>query len=238
VEGLSQYGLREDNLPNRRFYKGFKMEELKMMLQGELPIKDYLAKLRDNEPLVDQLRTLVPAEAKTNRSHPLWNKLSFETFQQYDFDLFRVLTGICRLDGTLGDNLSAYSLIAAVSAVKDPGLKLTTRYEEAFDLLLDVSGERFGGPEVDALIDEIIQAVLLEYTKKTERRKKAKERLYAAFHTEDKRFPRWVHGPDWPMGVNSPMAYLSSQKLRTGEGIVHVFRDADTGETREVEELY
>ena len=48
--------------------------------------------------------------------------------------------------------------------------------------------------------------------------------------------PHWIQGPEWPMGKNSPMKYLS--RKRDGERVIFTFQDVDTGEIREVEQFY
>lgn len=72
--------------------------------------------------------------------------------------------------------------------------------------------------------------------KVSERTKAGKEAFWEVFHIKNRKFPRWVQGPAWPMGKNSPMEYLGQR--RDGELVALRFRDVDTGEDRIVEQFY
>lgn len=71
---------------------------------------------------------------------------------------------------------------------------------------------------------------------KTKRIKAAKQCLRELFHTTGRKCPYWLEKPNWPMGKNSPMKYLS--RKRDGERVIFTFQDVDTGEIREVEQFY
>ena len=214
------------------------MDSLEKMLTGELHVRDYLELLRSDPSLQAQLRNLVPQEARGCPAHPLWKRFSYTAFSDVNFDLLAFLRRICRFDGSLGDNLNVYSSISGVYQSRNPALPLTNVYEEAFDLLLDACGERFGGPEVDALIDALIQETLKTYKTKKDRKQQAKAQLNALFHVTDRRTPSWLHGPEWPMGQNSPMRYLSSTRSKDRESKIHLFQDVDTGAVRQIVEYY
>ena len=212
------------------------MSILKRMLEGQIPLNVYLAQLKDDINLQTELRRLVPPDARKNPTHPLWDQLAYTAFETADFDLFRVLQKQCRMDGSLGDNLSIFCLIATVYSCLDPSVQLTNQYEDAFELLLDISGERFGGPEVDGLIDELIREVLAACKTKKAQRQMAKEKMNTLFHVTDRRLPQWLHGPEWPMGQNSPMRYVSTTKEKNKSCRMHLFQDVDTGEQRQLVE--
>ena len=214
------------------------MDTLEKMLTGELYIRDYLELLRSDDSLQAQLRNLVPQEARGCPGHPLWKQISYTALSDVNYDLLALLRRICRFDGRLGDNLNIFGVIAPVYQSRNSQLPLTNVYEEAFDLLLDTCGERFGGPEVDALIDSLLQNTLKTYKTKKDRKQHAKEQLNALFHVKGRQTPPWIHGPQWPMGQNSPMRYLSSTRSKDRESKIHVFQDVDTGDTRQIVEYY
>ncbi len=63
-----------------------------------------------------------------------------------------------------------------------------------------------------------------------------KEALWNAFHIQGRNFPRWPQNAQWPMGKNSPMAYVKQK--RDGDLVLLTFQDVDTGEVRVVEQFY
>lgn len=97
------------------------------------------------------------------------------------------------------------------------------------------TGEFYGGPEVDSLIESALKE-FPESMGKTKRIKAAKQCLRELFHTTGRKCPYWLEKPNWPMGKNSPMKYLS--RKRDGERVIFTFQDVDTGEIREVEQFY
>lgn len=101
--------------------------------------------------------------------------------------------------------------------------------------LLEVKDARFGGKEVDSLIENVCK-LFPESMGKTKRRNSAKKYMKDLFHVQGRHYPRWLQDPDWPMGLHSPMEYLSEK--RNSNCIVFTFRDVDTGEIREVEQFY
>ena len=214
------------------------MDALTQMLCGQIHMREYITLLKHDESLQKQLRTLVPEEARYNRGCPLWKSISYDTFEYCNFDLFCVLEHLFKFDGSIGDNLNIHSIISGVYVFCNPKISVTTLYHDSFNLLLDVAGECFGGPEVDGLIDAVICKALEKYRTKKDRRQYAKGQIRELFHVEKNKLPCWIHGPEWPMGCNSPMKYISTHKNKDREGKVFVFQDVDTGEIRQVVEMY
>ena len=88
---------------------------------------------------------------------------------------------------------------------------------------------------MEHLIDEIA-ANTAGIRSKSERKKEAKRQLEELFHTEGGKKPRWIQGPAWPMGKQSPMRFVSQKRF--SDGVDYVFEDADTGEQSVVREYY
>lgn len=64
-----------------------------------------------------------------------------------------------------------------------------------------------------------------------------KQFILKSFHVENSRYrPRWVQGPEWPMGKQSPMKFERQEKK--GELVKYFFVDVDTGEEKVIEQLY
>lgn len=128
-----------------------------------------------------------------------------------------------------------FDMILAAVTAKYPDVKPTKCYRQDDDYYYKALGNSIGGNEVmdyaASVLDQFPRTM-----KAAERVKAGKEALWKAFHIEDRKFPRWVQGADWPMGKNSPMEYLGLK--RDGEQVSLRFRDVDTGEERIVEQFY
>lgn len=128
-----------------------------------------------------------------------------------------------------------FDLIASIIVVAFPEITPTTFYEEERDFYTNAVGDYVGGPEVEEMIAQIIQQ-FPSTMPRTKRKKEAKAAIQSLFHIDGTKYPRWVQEPEWPMGKNSPMAYVS--RKRQGELVQFVFVDVDTNETKIVEQIY
>jgi len=127
----------------------------------------------------------------------------------------------------------ALNAIAAVVVIAYPNVEITHKYEDEINFYLALCGETFGGEEVEQVISNII----LEHPDsigKSKRIKMAKQRIKEVFHV-DKKYPRWIQEPEWPMGVSSPMRFISQS--HEGDLFKYVFEDVDTGELRTIIQL-
>ena len=211
------------------------MNIIEQMLIGEMEMKKFVKLLHTDINLQNELRALVPADAINNEDHTLWKRIGYNTFRKHKFDLVSVLACICKFDGTIGDNLNIWSTVETVYKFNHPDLVCTKRYEESFDLYLDVIQDCYDGPEVEHIVETIVQNALQYKTKKM-RIATAKNDVREAFHVEDRKRPYWIQGPEWPMGAQSPMKFNS--RKRVGEFVQYYFVDVDTGEGRTVEQFY
>lgn len=211
------------------------MNIIEQMLTGEMEMRNFIKLIHTDTNLQNEIRALVPVDAINNEGHALWKQIAYPTFQKHNFDLISVLTWICKFDGTIGDNLNIWSTIKTVYKCNHPDLVCTNRYEESFDLYLDVIQDCYDGPEVEHIVETIVQNALQYKTKKM-RIETAKKDVREAFHLEDKKRPYWIQGPEWPMGVQSPMKFIS--RKRVGERVQFYFEDIYTGETRVIEQFY
>lgn len=133
---------------------------IEAMLTRELSMADFTARLDTDEELEASLRNLVPPDALDNPSHLLWSQLSYSAMQESHFDCLELLDRLCRYDGSLGDNLNIFDFIRRIYCCRHPELTCTSFYQDAFDLYLDAVGDRFEGPEVQTLVEEIITGAL------------------------------------------------------------------------------
>ena len=211
------------------------MSEIESMLTGEIGMAEFLLQLKNKAELRGELNGLIPNEARYHPDHPLWKNIAYEFLKKDGFDLYVTITSFAKVDGSiagsLGESLNIFDTIRTIYSYSNPSLQCTTQYHDAYDLYLDAVGEYYGGPEVEALIDEVIRSCL-DIRLKGQRIKAAKQKVVALFHTEDRKRPYWIQGAEWPMGINTPMKYIRTKKA--GESRVYLFQDVDTAELREV----
>lgn len=211
------------------------MSIIEQMLTGQIDMPEFIAQFKSDIQLQNQIRDLIPESAKNNPSHELWERIYYGSFKNNDFDFVRFLHWICRFDGTMGDNLNIFSVFQSIYTFYQPNIKCTMKYEKAFNLYLAVVRDCYDGPEVQHIVEAIINNALPLKTK-AQRIKQAKQDIEEQFHIADTKRPRWIQGPEWPMGKNSPMAFLSQK--RKGELVQYSFVDVDTSDEKIVEQYY
>lgn len=203
-------------------------------VSGQITMNAFLDKLQADSGLQQYVRALIPASVQASPNHPAWERC-YEAHKALNFDVIRVLDYVNGFQRSFGGNLNAYDTLSWAFCLTHPDAKRTTIYDELFDLYLDAVQDCFEGPEVELLVDHLLKE-LLSIRPKTKRTQAAKEAVRALFHVEGQTRPHWIQGPEWPMGKNSPMKYLS--RKRDGERVIFTFQDVDTGEIREVEQFY
>ena len=103
--------------------------------------------------------------------------------------------------------------------------------------MLDACPEYIGGPEVDHLLDELLET-LPEGLSKTKRVKLYREKLKELFPMRDKKYPRWVQEAEWPISESGKPMRFVAQKKANGKAYAeimlthYIFEDVDTGEQR------
>lgn len=211
------------------------MNTIELLLSGQMEMSEFISILKSDQSLQNQIREFVPQEAINNQNHIFWKRISYKALENTEFDLYKLLLRLGKFDGTIGDNLNIFGIIRRGYTYHHPEIKCTEKYTAAFALYLDVTGDCFDGPEVRHVVERIIQDALPLKTK-SKRTQQARAEVKAQFHIEDKKRPRWIQGAEWPMGENSPMAFISQK--RHGELVEYFFRDVDTGYERTVTQFY
>ena len=218
------------------------MSAIELLLCGELDPIDFMKQVAQNLELQNELRSLIPEEAKNNESHPIWNNnkhVTYSVIRWQDFDylayLYRIVYSRGVNIGGIGDKLNIYSLIERIYSFHHPDAQYTDKYQKMHDLYLCAVGDTFEGEEVQELLERIICDAFPLKTKKAQIAQ-IKSAIKEQFHLEDKKRPSWIQGGEWPMGRKSPMKFLS--RKRKGECVHYEFIDVDTGETRIIEQYY
>lgn len=208
---------------------------VRRLLEGEIPMEQFLPLFRENEDMKKYISSLIPDEAKENREHSFWENVDYDVLQEIGFDPYKLFMSFMRFDGTIGDSLNLSSFLYKLCRYHDPNIKYTYLYEDMFDLYLDAIRECFGGPEVEPYIEQIIRKNV-SIRPKTTRKKITKEMISSLFHISDKKYPRWIQGAEWPKGQNSPMEFIYQKKAK--DSIIYIFRDFETGEEHAVQQFY
>ena len=211
------------------------MNTIEEMLTGQIEMSDFIAQLKSDSNLQSAIRNLVPYEAAHSENHPLWKRISFESFQNSNYDFLHFLCKLCQFDGTIGDNLNVWSPIYRVYSYYHPELPYTDKYKQTYSLYLDVIRDCFDGPDVEQMVEKIVLNAM-KVAPKSKRLQNAKKEVENQFHITDRKRPRWIQGAEWPMGANSPMKFIS-QKSR-GESVQYLFEDVDTGDGKIIEQFY
>lgn len=235
------------------------MDDIIAFLTGQCSGQEFIQQARQNPDIAKWFQDILPPGAErldipyipyrlldldhaeyqnAGSTHPFWKdihtgsclnclttQISFaEYFQKtHDFD-------------SAGGQVDAYSFLFSVAKKRITDLSHHSRFSDEYSFYLDVCGEYLDGPEVCEYLDRIVLDIYMQPGTKANRIKQAKATAKSKFHIAGNKYPRWIQGPEWPMGKNSPMEYLS--RKRDGERVVFTFRDVDTGEIREVEQFY
>ena len=212
---------------------------------GRIDAREFIAwvcESPEHEALVDEL--LIP-EARDHtfklytgyvdeqgRQHRPW---SYQAVQDCGFSLVRLLQRDHAFNGDLGSNLNLYGDVYEFYLLSHPDTRYFEDYRLKFHLFIDAISEYFGGPEVDPIIEEVVNEAFL-MRGKTKQKAFIRSRMKELFHIEGNNRPYWIQEAEWPMGKNSPMQCVSKQKK--GEEHLFLFRDVDTGEERIVTQLW
>ena len=213
------------------------MNPIEAFLKGKLDLTDFWEQYRNDEELFRQVQALIPADALNDEDHEFWNDRTVlrDGLSCYDYDIRDMLYSHYGDVETDEDRLEFFYTIRSLYFYDHPSFRCTNKYEDSVFFRDEIAGELYGGKDVEHLIDEIA-ANTANIQSKSERKKEAIRQLEELFHTAGGKKPRWIQGPAWPMGKQSPMRFVSQKRF--SDGVDYVFEDADTGEQSVVREYY
>lgn len=201
---------------------------IEQVLTGNIDMEQFLKKLQDDPELQEYIRRLVPEEAKEDPSHVFWKSVSYPSVKRDHFDYYRFIFRMANSDLwashpdiRIGKYLNIFSLLKKAYLYYYPDIVCTRRYEDVFDVYLDAVGDCFEGPEVCALVEQIILDTM-QLSAKSKRVKQARTVLRDVFHIESSKRPRWIQGPEWPMGSRSLMQFVGPKKEGRGNRGLHI----------------
>lgn len=208
---------------------------IERVLTGDMEMDMFVKQLRNDQSLQMYICSLVPDEAKGDPAHSFWKNIPYESMRKNNFDYFQYLFWAQNNYNKFAHHLNIFSRLQRAYLYYDPNVSCTSRYKDAFAVYLDVIQDCFDGLEVRCVVEAIIEESL-QLKLRSQRKKYAQSAIKEQFHLENKKRPRWVQGPEWPMGKGSPMAFISQKRF--GELVQFTFRDVDTEEIKKVIQFY
>ena len=186
-----------------------------------------------NPEIWDRVQGLLTQEMIADRNHPVWEKMDRRRLES---NSFAVRATALAFGYDQYGQVITWNIISTLVEQTYPDAKIREPVEESGgDLMGKLGLEDLGGPEVDDLIRRIVDEYR-DVTPAKDRRKLQKQKLKEVFHVRPRKKPDWVQEPEWPMGENSPMEFVS--KEQEGDLVRYLFRDVDTGAEQIVEQYY
>ena len=212
------------------------MKILNSFLLGKCDAVEFMCNYMESNELYEYIQSLIPKDAIEDPNHEYWHKCIMRSgLECYNFDVRDMLYSHCGFGEREEDQREIFDTILALYLWVNPKQKYTKLHDDKVGFYIELEQDCFGGPEVSHLVKSIANECLA-VKPKSARKKEAKSRIEKLFHIQGKMRPCWIQGPQWPMGSNSPMKFVTQK--RTGDAVHYEFRDVDTGEIKIVRQLY
>ena len=230
-----------DFLANRINYKEFKLycqdyPEVLDWVQSIVPSDLKSHRTIEDEDVKRQLDAL--KKEKPNDPMKLIALLQ-KRYKQIEvpYDIRDKLFFACEHRGEIAQWLNVHYELERVltKAFPDEEIEISDYPSKLFNFFIDTCPEYIGGPEVEAskiLLDTYNR---LPPGTETARKNEFKSQIKSLFRCKGIKKPRWIQEPEWPMGANAPMMFISQSNEQ--DVFKYVFKDVDTGELRTVIQL-
>ena len=211
--------------------------ELKIILdfvQGRMTCDEFEAEYSLSPELWTRIQDMLTPEMMSDPDCPFWTRSNRSALEPNGFSV-RAAALAFGFDTQFG-RVHAHSLISDLTEFTYPDIHRKSPPEQDPESLLDKLGFHYlGGAETDGVIRDILYTAA-EYPNAKERNKALKQSLREAFHLLPRKAPHWAQSPEWPMGANSPMAFVGEKQ--EGERMEYTFRDVNNDTTVIVEQYY
>ena len=214
--------------------------------EGRVSVPDFLAYCESNPQVLDFLTEIAASSFKTVVVHKSVDEdgVPWYTPEELPFDAKLCIEEEMKCGGTLGKYLNIHHQFSRVliSAFPEENITMDDTLGEKFSFMLNACPEYIGGPDVDFLLEDLMES-LPENLSKTKKIKLYKERVKELFHIEPKKYPRWVQDPEWPLGEDGvPMKFIAQNRKKDGryEACLFtefIFEDVKTGKQITVEQF-
>lgn len=215
--------------------------------QGLISVPDMLARTEAEPALLAWLNGIVPEGTVTCVVHTVTEDDGYTRYIPEDVpftaEIFLREELGRRRKSNLGHALNIHSTFShfVADAFPEENIVIDQTLSKKFDFMLDACPEAVDGPEVENVIEALLESLPQDLSK-AKRVKLFKERLRELFPTAGGKWPRWVQGAEWPLGSGGkPMRFLE-QKRRKGKEYANmlythfIFEDVDTGEQRIIDQ--
>ena len=216
--------------------------------EGRITVPQMLERTGAEPALLDWFNTIVPEGTVTCVVHKENDETGYTryTAENVPFTVQIMLREELGKRGrsTLTHCLNIHSCLSNIleEAFPEDGIVIDQTLRRKFDFMLDACPESVDGPEVQQVIEDLLEALPADLSK-AKRVKLFKERVKEVFPTDAGKWPRWVQGGEWPLGANGkPMRFLD-QKRKKGKEYANMlytqyfFEDVDTGEQRIIDQF-
>ena len=209
------------------------MQRIVDFVSGKLTYVQFEELFTADPAVWDVAQTLLTPEIMNNNNHPFWSK---SNRSRLECNNYSVQYACLSFGYDLVGRVITHRLLGELVSYQYPDIVLRDPPDVSTDDLREKIGmDYLGGPEVDSLVDTLVQSKddTISATKFIQ---EVKQQLRVLFHLVPRKYPRWIQEPDWPMGKHSPMKYVDQKK--TGELVEYFFQDVDTDEMKVVKQYY
>ena len=211
--------------------------ELKIILdfvQGRMTYDEFEAEYSLSPEVWTRIQDMLTPEMMNDPACPFWTRSNRSALEPNGFSV-RAAALAFGFDTQFG-RVHAHSLICDLVEFTYPDIHRKSPPEQDPESLLDKLGFHYlGGAETDGVIRDILYTAA-EYPNAKERNKALKQALRDAFHLVPRKVPHWAQSPEWPMGANSPMAFVGEKQ--EGERMEYTFRDVNNDTTVIVKQYF
>lgn len=216
--------------------------------EGRISVPKMLERTTAEPALLDWFNTIVPEGTLTAVVHRETDETGYTRYsaENVPFTVQIMLREELAKGGrsNLAHNLNIHSCLSGilVRAFPEDGITIDETLEKKFDFMLDACPEAVDGPEVEQVIEDLLESLPAELSK-AKRVKLFKEKVKEVFPTAGGKWPRWVQGAEWPLGMNGKPMRFVEQKRKKGKEYANMlytqffFEDVDTGETRVIDQF-
>ena len=209
------------------------MQRIVDFVSGKLTYVQFEELFTADPTVWDVAQTLLTPEIMNNNNHPFWSK---SNRSRLECNNYSVQYACLSFGYDLVGRVITHRLLGELVSYQYPDIVLRDPPDVSTDDLREKIGmDYLGGPEVDSLVDKLVQSKD-DTISATKFIREAKQQLRILFHLVPRKYPRWIQEPDWPMGKHSPMKYVDQKK--TGELVEYFFQDVDTDEMKVVKQYY
>ena len=216
--------------------------------EGRITVPQMLARTEAEPALLDWFNTIVPEGTVTAVVHRETDETGYTryTAENVPFTVQTMLREELGKRGrsTLAHNLNIHSCLSNIleAAFPEDGIIVDEMLSKKFDFMLDACPEAIDGPEVEQVIEDLLESLPADLPK-TKRVKLFKEKVKEIFPTAAGKWPRWVQGGEWPLGANGkPMRFVEQRRKKGMEYAnmlytQYFFEDVDTGKQRIIDQF-